>query len=367
MEILAPIHEKGLDSTYEMYKNYTYRFETQTIFISDMPAVKDNSNSLIKHLSRLCSEWRILKDKIRGTDLVYIFMSTFKAVMAVRICLKLKKPFAVYSGNDWKEDAVFQYKWDRGLLKYGKGTYVRLCGYLEKWVMRNSPAKIVNSQKQLRKYGGFPGHIIKAKPIIQIKPEDCFFREDTCKGDVIRIISVAAVIPRKGLEYLIEGFTDALVDTPNMELHLVGTYADRNYKAKLDSLVFERQVASKVIWRGYVPNGPELLRLYRQSDIFVLSSLNEGFPRVIWEAMSQGLPVIATGLENIRNELPREPKICLLISPGDPSALKSAILYLIESKECRMRLINNSQSYISILLEKNASNQFVETMKNAYA
>lgn len=360
MEILAPIHVKGKDKSYEIYKGYTYQFSAGNIFISEMPTDFQAGNSLFKNIFRLYKEWTILKNKIKTSDLVFIFMSTFKAVMAVKLCLKLEKPFIVYSGNDWKEDAQFQYKWNRGILRFGKRLYVKLCGYLEKWVMKNSSLKIVNSPKLYNRYKNCVGTTVEARPIIQISLKDCYFREDTCQGEIIKILSVAAIIPRKGLEYLIEGFALACKELSNIELHIVGTYADRDYKLKLDNIINQYQIASKVKWYGYVPNGPRLFKIYRKCDIFVLSSLNEGFPRVIWEAMSQGLPIIVTRLDNIYNKIKQYGELVHFISIKDSLGVKNAIIKIIKTPEYRKKLISNSREYIIDILRNTAVNQFIE-------
>jgi glycosyltransferase involved in cell wall biosynthesis/predicted SAM-dependent methyltransferase len=362
MEILAPVHKKGIHPTYEIYKNYTYKFQSSNVYITDIVGIKSYSRNLFRHLVRLYYEIKFLREKIKYTDFVYVFMSAIKAAVAVKFCLKYKKPFVVYLGGDWEEDAKFQYRWNKGILKLGRYPYIKLCAFLERWVMKNSPVKIVNSAKLYKRYANFSGYIEETRPLVQIQPSDFFYREDTCVGDVIRVLSVAAVIPRKGLEYLVEGFSQAEKEIPNMELHLVGAIGDEFYREKLEDIIYTNRIDSKVHWHGYVPNGPELLEFYRKSDIFILSSLSEGFPRVIWEAMSQGVPIIATRLDNIYEKIGSQ-NLVHFVSPRSSREIANGIVKIVREAEYRKRLIKKGYGYVREIFRETSSEQFIRIVR----
>ena len=70
-----------------------------------------------------------------------------------------------------------------------------------------------------------------------------------------------------------------------------------------------------------------------QSDIFVLSSLLEGFPNVIIEALACGLPIISTNCESGPNEILANNKYGFLTKIMDSEDLAQKMIHLAENNE----------------------------------
>ncbi|MBU0580591.1 MAG: glycosyltransferase family 4 protein, partial [Candidatus Margulisbacteria bacterium] len=77
---------------------------------------------------------------------------------------------------------------------------------------------------------------------------------------------------------------------------------------------------------------PHIYDWYIMSDIFLLPSTYESFPRTILEAMAFGLPIIATDVFGIKEQL-EEGLSGILIRPNDPLAISKAIRYLVDNKD----------------------------------
>ena len=77
-------------------------------------------------------------------------------------------------------------------------------------------------------------------------------------------------------------------------------------------------LSDAIRFHGYVPFGRELLDLYCESDLFVLPAVaGEGLPKVLVEAMSQGVPAIATdvGSSRFAQRISEPPSASLLVMP----------------------------------------------------
>jgi glycosyltransferase involved in cell wall biosynthesis len=76
--------------------------------------------------------------------------------------------------------------------------------------------------------------------------------------------------------------------------------------------------------------------LYRRANVFVLASRSEGMPMSVLEAMSWGLPVVASAVGGVP-EVVREGETGMLIEPGQPEALASALERMIADRDLRTR------------------------------
>jgi glycosyltransferase involved in cell wall biosynthesis len=102
------------------------------------------------------------------------------------------------------------------------------------------------------------------------------------------LVSVGRLETQKGQWHLIRAFTRVLSEVPNARLVIAGTGDHLEY---LQRLVAELGIGAQVQFPGFLANPHALMA---SADVFVLSSLWEGFPLVLAEAMACGLPVVAT-------------------------------------------------------------------------
>lgn len=148
------------------------------------------------------------------------------------------------------------------------------------------------------------------------------------------ILSVGRFVAQKDFATTIRAFSLLVKQKSNSELWLVG---DGPQKQELINLVSKLKLIDKVKFLGWKK---ELLSIYRKADIFVFASNWEGFGYVILEAMSQGLPVIATDT----NFGPREiiaNKYGLLINKN-VSIYANNIINLLSNKDKYILLSNKS-------------------------
>jgi glycosyltransferase involved in cell wall biosynthesis len=82
---------------------------------------------------------------------------------------------------------------------------------------------------------------------------------------------------------------------------------------------------------------PEVAKLLDNSTLLAMSSASEGFPRVIMEAFTRGRPVVATAVGGIP-DLVETGRNGVLVAPGDPEALASALVRVLEDRQLAERL-----------------------------
>ena len=154
-------------------------------------------------------------------------------------------------------------------------------------------------------------------------------------GDgVVRILSVGAVVPRKGFDVLITALA-MLTELP-WQLTIAGDRTrDPGAAAQLDTDIKRNGLSARVNVLGAVSRD-RLGELYAGADVFALPSRFEGYGMAFSEAISHGLPVIATTTAAIHDSIP--PGTCLVVAPDDPAELAGALRRLIESESERRRI-----------------------------
>jgi glycosyltransferase involved in cell wall biosynthesis len=139
-----------------------------------------------------------------------------------------------------------------------------------------------------------------------------------------RFISVGTICLRKGHQYLFRAFEKVKRQLPEAELICVGDY-------KSDFHLERKRWEGQFVHYPYLPH-PELARLLSSSSAFVLASVEEGFARVIIEAMAAGLPIVATH-ESGASTLVREGVEGFIVPSRDPDALADTMIRVVEYAE----------------------------------
>lgn len=177
-----------------------------------------------------------------------------------------------------------------------------------------------------------------------LQESDFYIREDTCQQRPIHLLYTGRMDSAKGLLDMVTALSLLVNAGEDVILDLVG-WPEKN-SGILEEIRAQSQnegVADRVIYHGYRPVGPELFEFYKQADIYVIASQSsfEGFPRTIWEAMANGLPVIATRVGSIPDFIDGA---SVLIEPRNPRDLARGISDLIKNEELRRSNISKGYS-----------------------
>ncbi len=160
-----------------------------------------------------------------------------------------------------------------------------------------------------------------------------------CRSDPRRLLCVGRLEPEKGIEYLLRALVSLRDRGLTCSLDIVGT---GTLDQDLKTLAGVLGLATQVTFHGYVPYGPALMDVYQQAGVLVLPSLTEGFPQVVNESLSVGLPTIATAVGGIPAFL-EDGVTALLVAARDPDALAGAIDRMVTDGSLRERLRNNGR------------------------
>lgn len=150
-------------------------------------------------------------------------------------------------------------------------------------------------------------------------------------GGPVNLLSVGAVVPRKGYDVLLEA-TDWLAGL-DWQLVIAGDCKrDRATADALTAAIVRKGLGRRVCLAGSVSDR-DLEDLYGDADVFVLASRFEGYGMAYAEAAAHGLPVVGTRAGAIPDTVP--PGAGLLVPPDDAAALGCALRSMVSYRWLR--------------------------------
>jgi glycosyltransferase involved in cell wall biosynthesis len=275
----------------------------------------------------------------RDFDLIHVHQALHPAFVSILIGKQvLRKPVIVKTASSGMTSDINQLK------------RVPLGNYQLRYLLRNMPYLVAVSKVGGKEFKdmGFPESQIEYIPNgVALPPE-----EKTTYGQVKKVITVARLSREKGIDILIRAWPTVVQQEKDLKLIILG---NGPLEEELKTLCKALGVAESVEFGGMVQDPKERLR---DADLFVLPSRAEGLSNALLEAMSHGLPCIATnvggnvelfGGDNHNKIMFGEfmtGRNGLLVNPDDVEALSEAMVYFIRNRVEREEMGNQGRVHI---------------------
>jgi glycosyltransferase involved in cell wall biosynthesis len=248
-----------------------------------------------------------------------------------------RKPVFVLVVGDY--EALLPHLPYRGLKKTLFSAYVAF----EEWALRQMTSRVLtftNGAALRRKHERDGGRVIETKTTT-LSLQDIGTRSDVAQQGRIRALTVSRIDPRKGLRSLAPAVSQLVNEGIDITLDVIGPTIGRIGDNERDAICREAValgVGDRVTLAGAVPLD-RLMSAYRDYDIFILPTQpGEGIPRVLLEAMANGLPIVTTDVSGITSLIANEVN-GLLLADTSATAVAAAVRRLAHDGELRRRLI----------------------------
>jgi len=146
------------------------------------------------------------------------------------------------------------------------------------------------------------------------------------------VLNVGIICHRKNQLALVKTIPKVIKEVPNVKFIFIGPVKDSSYFKILNEFIEKENLSNYVKFCGEV-SPQELYQAYESATLFAFPTLAETQGAVVLEAMSFGLPVIASKIGPIEDIVKLEPGCAKLINSNDTSELANAIITVLKDKK----------------------------------
>lgn len=317
--------------------NFGVRVSNQKISICHLPYY-ENSMALYSRAVKILSEVKkTIRQNIAEWDIIGAVVPNIVGLLfLIEAKRQSKHSFAYVRGNHLK---TVRFEFKRGK-KWLLLPFAVALDAATKWFVKDRLTFVVG--KELHHKFRSQGCQVKQIVVSLVSKNDVRCTPGLvrrpCAGNTIRIVHVGRLSAERGVCFLIEAL--AILNDEGIRRYVLTIIGSGPEEVALRELVRSLDLEGSVRFAGYISYGPEMIAALDESDLFVLPSLTEGVPKVLIEAMANGLPVIASEVGGIP-EIVRNGVEGILVPPGKPDAIAAAVRRMASDELLREMLVRN--------------------------
>ena len=323
-------------------------FNAENLVVHELPFSKKMHPSVFEKLLHFVKLFFIMLRHVKKFDVSYLFLPSYISAIAWLVGGLKGIPHIVYVADDWVAASESMFKWERHKKSLLYRIYARVSAILERKIGSSARFAVTAGGTLRQKFEDFGTYAYETTPRMTLSKEDWFFREDSFVNGSFVCLHVGSLIHDKAQHDLLTAFNEVVGQYPHAKLTIVGEGPERD---KLEKMSQELNLSKSVSFKGYVKDEDSLYKIYRESDMFVLSSITEGFPRVLYEAMAASLPIVTTNVGSIPH-LMKDTVNALVVKPRMPKDLAVVMIKMASQNDLRKGIIKQGQETMKGVFER---------------
>lgn len=298
-----------------------------------------------------------LRSMAEGSSIILFMPNAIFLTLISAFLRKSTAAFGVYLANDFESHAK-EHRFRGGSI--GRWFYL----YAFRSMITNAHFIIARGRRAEALVGDLSKPIHQTLPLGHLDLTEVGQSIDRCSDERKRqFLFVGKLLWRKGLGELLQAMKLLRGRHPDVAFSLT-VVGDGDERAAIEALAKELELSELVNFTGWIDKREVLQMHWKAADILVMpSSLHkEGVPRVIDEALSQGLPVVATEIGGVSDEFSARGEV-LLVHPADADALVDGMEKMAFNIEIRNTHIVRGRARIERWLQhKSAGHQHAQLL-----
>jgi len=317
----------------------SYKMNHPKLSFTHLPYYQNELELLLRWPLILCT----IKAAVRDSDIINPRIPDMTGVAGWLWACHYKKPHFISIQSDVRNflEAPNNTR-TKGIVKFGLYTWLRTYLMFERKIFQKS---LCFPQGRLL-FERYPSAFASYEWISSsIHDQDIVKQSSFSDNSIIKLLHVGRVTRAKGHKYLLQtiSYLKTLLPDRQIKLQCIGKM-EHTLKDALLHLEKQLGLENEIDWIGNIMHGKQLWSYYDNADIFVFSSIWEGTPKVLIEAMARGLPIVSTNVGGIPS-IVKHNYNGLLVFPQRPEELANEIKKLILNKGLRQRCINNGLKF----------------------
>lgn len=276
-----------------------------------------------------------------------IIFSAQNSVISIILSKMLNLRIIVRNGN---------HPWSA--LKFSENLLLNTISFILKILTYNFANKIVCNSKKTKEF--FQYFILNKNKLSSIENSVNLKTPPKSSRENNLIVSAGRLTKQKDFVTLLKGFQIFLINNKDYKLCILG---EGKEKQKLVNLTITLGIKKKVIFKNYV-NDP--LPIFSNSKIYVCTSLYEGLPSSLIEALSVGTPIISTDCSSGPNEILENGKFGYLFKIKDHQRLAFLMNYVVKNyPEAKKKIIKGRKTLYKYNV-KNVASKYLNEIENLF-
>jgi glycosyltransferase involved in cell wall biosynthesis len=283
----------------------------------------------------------VLASAVRECDVVFMRLPAMNGYLTALVARAMGKPVVCYFSGDQRVQIFSGEKYQGPWAAVARMAAV-LHDVLYQRIVRASNASLFEGDVTLKRFASANKNCFFMFPSMIEEHEIWTRPQSSTQRPARNILFVGSLDTAKGIRFLLEAMAHAVQSGLEYTLTICGDGPERN---EMKQLTERLGLNHLVNFRGHVRWGTELTQVYREADILVHPSLSEGVPKVVLEAMANGVAIIATTVGGIPRVV-TDGENGILVPPKSSETISAALKRVSQDTALRNRLVQGGYTFV---------------------